>query len=62
MDFYHFWIFYSCIKMSDKQNKSSEQEGIEWLERIAETIHREIDCKKEHEEWIDERYESSKKG
>ncbi len=48
--------------MSDKQNKSSEQEGIEWLERIAGTIHREIDCKKEHEEWIDERYESSKKG
>ena len=45
--------------MSDKKAKSSEQEGYEWLESIAGTIHREIDCKKEHEEWIDERYNNN---
>ena len=43
----------------DRESDSFIQDGLDWLDNIAGSVHREIDCKKEHEEWIDERYASA---
>ena len=44
--------------LTQKENKSrfSEEEARLLFEKFSGSISREIDCKKEHAEWIDERY------
>ena len=42
-----------------EKNKGSDEyiaQGLSWLDEISGSVHREIDYKKEREEWRDERY------
>lgn len=45
-------------KIIEKEKKSDSfvSEGLAWLDSIAGSVHREIDFKKEREEWRDEKY------
>ena len=40
----------------DRESDSFIKDGLDWLDSIAGSVHREIDYKKEREEWRDEKY------
>ncbi len=43
-------------KEKERESDSFIKEGLAWLDSISGSIHREIDYKKEREEWRDEKY------
>ena len=42
-------------KEKERESQKFVSEGLAWLDKIAGSVHRDIDCKKEMEEWHDEK-------